>query len=59
MAGPYTVNRAQPRVSNVKAPFASVHGPGYRAIYDLADLDAIAVRNRDRTVGQHAVRVLL
>lgn len=36
--GPFTVNRAQPRISNTKQPFASVHGPGYRAIYDLADL---------------------
>ncbi|CAN0487412.1 unnamed protein product, partial [Laminaria digitata] len=36
--GPYTVNRAQSRVGNSKAPFASVHGPGYRVVYDLADL---------------------
>lgn len=36
--GPYTVNRAQSRVGNAKAPFASVHGPGYRAVYDLSDL---------------------
>jgi penicillin amidase len=36
--GPYTVSRAQSRVGNSKAPFASVHGPGYRAVYDLSDL---------------------
>ena len=38
--GAYTVNRAQPRLTDPKNPFASIHGPGYRAIYDLADLDA-------------------
>lgn len=38
--GAYTVNRAQPRLSNPGAPFTSIHGPGYRAIYDLADLDS-------------------
>ena len=37
--GPFTVNRAQPHIGNASTPFASVHGPGYRAIYDLADLD--------------------
>ena len=36
--GPYTVNRAQSRIGDTKSPFASVHGPGYRAVYDLADL---------------------
>lgn len=36
--GPYTVNRAQPRIASAKQPFASVHGPGYRAIYDLSRL---------------------
>lgn len=36
--GPFTVNRAQPRITNPKRPFASVHGPGYRAIYDLSNL---------------------
>lgn len=38
--GAYTVNRAQHRTANPRSPFASVHGPGFRAIYDLADLDA-------------------
>jgi penicillin G amidase len=37
--GAYTVNRAQHRSNDRDKPFASVHGPGYRAIYDLADLD--------------------
>lgn len=33
-----TVDRAQNRPDDRSAPFAAVHGPGYRAIYDLADL---------------------
>ena len=37
--GAYTVNRAQHRTNNPAEPFASIHGSGYRAIYDLADLD--------------------
>jgi penicillin amidase len=37
--GPYTLNRAHINVSNPEAPYASVHGAGYRAVYDLADLD--------------------
>ena len=36
--GAFTVNRGQNRLRNVREPFASVHGAGYRAIYDLADL---------------------
>jgi penicillin G amidase len=36
--GPFTINRAQPRINSRKEPFASIHGPGYRAIYDLSDL---------------------
>ena len=35
--GPYTVNRGNTRVRNPRHPFASVHGAGYRAVYDLAD----------------------
>lgn len=37
--GGYTVNRADHHVTNKAAPFAGIHGAGYRAIYDLADLD--------------------
>lgn len=37
--GPFTVNRAQPRITDRNQPFASVHGPGYRAIYDLSNLE--------------------
>lgn len=37
--GAFTVNRGQMRISDARAPFASVHGPGLRAIYDLSDLD--------------------
>ena len=36
--GAFTVNRGQNRLRNARQPFASVHGAGYRAIYDLADL---------------------
>ncbi len=38
--GAYTVNRAQYRPADREAPFASVHGPEFRAIYDLSDLSA-------------------
>jgi len=37
--GAFTVNRAQHRVADRDEPFASVHGPGLRAVYDLDDLD--------------------
>jgi penicillin amidase len=37
--GPYTLNRAQINEADPEAPYASVHGAGYRAVYDLADLD--------------------
>ena len=37
--GAFTVNRAQNRISDRRAPYASVHGPGLRAVYDLSDLD--------------------
>ena len=37
--GAFTVNRAQNRISDRRNPYASVHGPGYRAVYDLGDLD--------------------
>ena len=36
--GAFTVNRGQNRVTDRRAPFADVHGPGLRAIYDLSDL---------------------
>jgi penicillin amidase len=35
-----TVNRGAMRVANAADPFADVHGPGYRAVYDLANPDA-------------------
>jgi penicillin G amidase len=35
-----TVNRGAMRVANTSNPFADIHGPGYRAVYDLADPDA-------------------
>jgi len=37
--GAFTVNRGQHRPSRDTAPYASVHGAGYRAVYDLSDLD--------------------
>ena len=37
--GDFTINRASPRFGDAKAPFAQRSGPGYRAIYDLANLD--------------------
>jgi len=36
--GNYTVNRGASRVNNEADPFANVHGAGFRAVYDLADL---------------------
>jgi len=36
--GNYTVNRAASRIANPVDPFADIHGPGYRAVYDLGDL---------------------
>ena len=36
--GSYTVNRTHMRPDNRRAPFASVHGAGLRAVYDLSDL---------------------
>lgn len=36
--GNYTVNRAGFRIADIKAPFSDIHGPGYRAVYDLGDL---------------------
>ncbi|WP_245986023.1 penicillin acylase family protein [Azospirillum thermophilum] len=37
--GFFTVNRGTTRIRDSAAPFAHVHGAGYRAVYDLADLD--------------------
>ena len=37
--GAFTVNRGQHRSARSDTPYASVHGAGYRAVYDLADLD--------------------
>lgn len=36
--GAFTVNRGDTRVRDPDQPFADVHGAGYRAVYDLADL---------------------
>ncbi|MEI6558886.1 MAG: penicillin acylase family protein [Rhodospirillaceae bacterium] len=35
----FTLNQDGSRIADDKAPFADVHGPGLRAVYDLADLD--------------------
>ena len=38
--GGFTVNRASPRFTGPRdALFEDIHGPGYRAVYDLGDLD--------------------
>ncbi len=36
--GTFTVNRNAEDVSDKATPYAAVHGAGYRAVYDLADL---------------------
>lgn len=36
--GAFTVNRGTTRVRDPQDPFAHVHGPGLRAVYDLSDL---------------------
>lgn len=36
----FTLNRASTNESDPRAPFADVHGPGLRAVHDLADLEA-------------------
>ena len=36
--GSYTINRGHMNPDNPKAPFASIHGAGLRALYDLSDL---------------------
>jgi len=35
----FTLDRGGSRVSDGAAPFADIHGPGLRAVYDLANLD--------------------
>ncbi len=34
----FTVNRGTSRITDAKAPFRHIHGPGLRAIYDLGNL---------------------
>jgi penicillin amidase len=36
--GSYTINRGHMSPDNPKSPFASVHGAGLRAVYDLSDI---------------------
>ena len=36
--GNYTINRGATRVNNQQSPFAHIHGPGFRAIYDMSDI---------------------
>ena len=36
--GNYTVNRGVSRINDTESPFVNVHGAGFRAVYDLADL---------------------
>lgn len=37
--GFYTINRGASRIEDPNHPFADDHGAGYRAVYDLSDLD--------------------
>lgn len=37
--GAFTINRAQYSIASARAPFAAIHGPSMRGIYDLDDLD--------------------
>ncbi len=37
--GPFTLNRGDTPVWNDEAPFRHTHGAGFRAVYDLANLD--------------------
>jgi len=37
--GAYALLRAKPDIANPRDPFRAVHGAGYRAVYDFADLD--------------------
>jgi len=36
--GDFTINRGATRPNNTAAPFAHIHGAGFRAVYDLSDL---------------------
>jgi penicillin amidase len=36
--GPFTIYRARPDMEDAEDPFAAIHGPGFRAVYDLAGL---------------------
>ncbi len=36
----YTINRGQTIIADEAEPFAHIHGAGFRAVYDLADLDS-------------------
>ncbi|MEE8332802.1 MAG: penicillin acylase family protein, partial [Alphaproteobacteria bacterium] len=38
--GAVTLNRGLMHMTSAEAPFASVHGAGFRAVYDLSNLDA-------------------
>ncbi|MSO76447.1 MAG: penicillin acylase family protein [Alphaproteobacteria bacterium] len=55
--GSYTLNRGMPQIAAQKDPFANVHGAGYRAIYDLGDLDrsrfAIAAGQSGNPLSRH------
>jgi penicillin amidase len=52
-----TVNRGAMRVANASDPFADVHGPGYRAVYDLgnpaASLFEIATGESGNPLSRH------
>ncbi len=55
--GPFTINRGVADLSDGGELFRHIHGPGYRAVYDLADLDAsqfiIATGQSGRPLSPH------
>ncbi len=53
--GPFTVNAAR---FGLDEPYAQSAGPGYRALYDLAELDRSQYHAHHRTVGERFFKTL-
>ena len=56
--GFYTLDRGGGFDAPADQPYARTHGGGYRAIYDLADPDKLALRHRHRQVRPHLLAPL-
>lgn len=58
-----TINRGQMRVAQQDEPFRNVHGAGFRAVFDLADLDRsrfmIAVGQSGNPLSRHFLDLAL